>query len=981
MGRGAQDAAPECVPARPPRLVGRRAELESIIQALTGAAVTVLIEGEAGVGKSRLLREALHTHAVEARGPLVAMCLPFKEALTLQPVVDAVRQARTGPAGIEFTALAGALRPLFPEWAHELPPDPGPLGDAGAARHRLFRALGELLEGLGIEILVIEDLHWADDATLGFLLFLAAEHTRRVSLVLTYRPEEVPAGSALRSLAARSTTGAGHVRVRLAPLSVSHSAELVSSMLDDEHVSDAFARLLHRRTEGLPLALEESVRLLGDRRDLVRSHGEWVRRALEEISVPPTIRDAVLERFARQPPDVRQVVRAAAVLTEPAEESLIAHISALPARRAMAAAAAALRSGTLIEQVPGRMGFRHILAARAVHDDIPLHTRRALHLRAAQALEQIKPAPLARLAHHFREAGARNRWCHYAERAGDLALASGDYQNAVAMMQMLLAEGELPTESVVRWCQKFPVFACTGYLGGTDLIRTLRTLIDDAALGVVERGRIRLQLGRMLVHTGQYGTGAAELERGITELVDRPLEAVGAMSALARTVAPWLPVAEQRRWLDRVTELARTVLPEEYRLTMLVERVTAMLDMGDPAGWKAARQIPATVSSTRDAVDLNRADLNIGDAAIRWGHYGEARQRLTASHRAAVERGFLRMRDLAAATLIHLDWHTGAWEGLAERAAAVAADAGDEPLIQLDTSLVTGHVTAAAGDLDAAADRLTHVLVDSRARGLFSMSLEAAAALARVRLAQGHLDEALRVTEEGWHDVLRKGVWLAAADIAPIRVQVLVAAGQQADAVELVSAFARGARGCTAPLLKASLATCRAHMIDAPGKPARAAAAWAAAATAWEALPRPYEGLLAREAQARCLAAAGEGDRALALRVATQDGLCELGARHDAERLVGALNSAGPKSGSRNGRRGPLGYGDQLSPRELEVVRLMLAGLTNPEIARTLARSPKTITVQLKSAMRKHGVASRTALAVSAIQAGIEPAAPAEETS
>lgn len=80
------------------------------------------------------------------------------------------------------------------------------------------------------------------------------------------------------------------------------------------------------------------------------------------------------------------------------------------------------------------------------------------------------------------------------------------------------------------------------------------------------------------------------------------------------------------------------------------------------------------------------------------------------------------------------------------------------------------------------------------------------------------------------------------------------------------------------------------------------------------------------------------------------------------------------------GRRGPRGYGNQLSPRELEVVRLVLAGLTTPEIARTVCRSPKTIAAQLKSAMRKHGVTSRTALAVSALRAGITPAARAQET-
>ncbi|WP_078509872.1 ATP-binding protein [Streptomyces sp. Tu 6176] len=324
--------APDAVPVRVPRLVGRRAELEQVVGALSRGPATVLVEGEAGVGKSRLLQEALGTPAVRARGPLVAVCPPFEEALTLGPVVDAVRQSRTGPAGLELTALAGALRPLFPEWAHALPPAPEPLHDAGAARHRLFRALAELLDRLGTEILVVEDVHWADDATLGFLLFVAARRPRRISLVVTYRPEETAAGSPLLRLSARPAVGAAHVRLCLAPLTVAGTAALVSSMLDDEHVSDAFARFLHRRTEGLPLAVEESVRLLRDRSDLVRSRGEWVRRTLEDISVPPTIRDAVLERFARLDPDVQEVLRAAAVLTEPADDRLVARVGGSPGR-------------------------------------------------------------------------------------------------------------------------------------------------------------------------------------------------------------------------------------------------------------------------------------------------------------------------------------------------------------------------------------------------------------------------------------------------------------------------------------------------------------------------------------------------------------------------------------------------------------------------------------------------------------------------
>ncbi|WP_405785242.1 hypothetical protein OG512_48185 [Streptomyces sp. NBC_01378] len=179
---------------------------------------------------------------VATGGPrtLVAVWPPFREALTLGPIVDAAR-----------------------------------------------RAFAELLDRLGIDVLVVEDVHWADEATLEFLLFLASRQPFPLTLVMTCRPEEVAADSLLLRLSSRAPTGAGisHARVGLTGLAVSDTAELLSSMLDDEHVSTEFATFLHDRTEGVPLALEECVRLLRDRADLVRRDGEWMRRTLDEIAV------------------------------------------------------------------------------------------------------------------------------------------------------------------------------------------------------------------------------------------------------------------------------------------------------------------------------------------------------------------------------------------------------------------------------------------------------------------------------------------------------------------------------------------------------------------------------------------------------------------------------------------------------------------------------------------------------------------------
>src|SRR5487761_1471631 len=294
----------------PPGFAGRQRELAALAGALDCPPAVVLVEGEAGVGKSRLVREFLAFPAAKTGRSLVACCPPFRQPCTLGPVADALRQAAGDVAGLRLSPLAGSLRPLLPEWAAGLPPAPEPLEDAGAARYRLYRALAEVLDCLRVRVLVAEDAHWADDATLEFLLFLAARQREGFSLVVTWRPEDVPAGSLLRRLSSRLPAGTTSARITLAPLDVAATAALVSSMLDGKPVSQEFAAFLHQRTDGLPLAVEETVRLMADRADLERRGGGWARRRLADIAVPPTVRDAVLERAGRLDSGAQAVLRA-----------------------------------------------------------------------------------------------------------------------------------------------------------------------------------------------------------------------------------------------------------------------------------------------------------------------------------------------------------------------------------------------------------------------------------------------------------------------------------------------------------------------------------------------------------------------------------------------------------------------------------------------------------------------------------------------
>jgi DNA-binding CsgD family transcriptional regulator len=953
-----------------PAFTGRQRELAALGRAVAEPAALVLVEGEAGIGKSRLMREFLARDDGQQRRSMVAACPPFRRPCTLSPMVDAIRQATASPGQLGLSGLAGALRPLFPEWSADLPPAPEPAEDATAARHRLFRALDELLACLGVTMLVVEDVHWADEATLEFLLFLGSQQAPRRSLVLTYRPEDVPGDSLLLRLSSRMPGGAGGLRLALQPLGVAETLQLVSSMLGGGQVPAAFAEFLHQRTDGVPLAVEETVLLLHDRAGLARRNGSWVRRSLDEIMVPATIRDGVLERSRRLGADARSVLAAAAVLNGPADEATLRAVAGLTVRRLGPALAEVLRCGLLAEDGRSTVSFRHVLAARVVYEAMAVPERRVLHRRAGHTLERRSPQPIAQLARHYREAGQPGTWCRYAEQTADLALSAGDEATASTLLLDLLTSGDLAADAVVRVAKKIPFASFTGQSRFQDVVSALRPVVDGHALDDHTRAEARILLGRVLLVMEEREAGRAEVERAIPHLVDDPVEAARAMILLGWPAGSTWVAARHRQWLERAAQMTAPMAPAD-RLNLTVERASALLMLGDQAGWSLAAQIPDDAPSPAERQHVVKAHLNIASMAMMWwGRYDEARRRLAKGLELAEAHEYWLYRDIILVNQVHLDWLAGAWEGLAERAGALANDADIQPLTRLEAVLVTGLMHAAAGDRGPAERALDQVLAGVRQRAAIESCMEPAAALARLRLADGRAEDALRITDEPIGILHRKGTWVWAADIAPVRVEALVAAGRADEAAELVWVFGEENRDRDAPAATAALTGCRAILAEGQGSWAKAAVLFARAAAAWRLLPRPYAELLARERQARCLLAAGQRPEALQVLVEVLEGLSSLGARGDAMRVIRTLNKHGVQA-RRPWWGGRRSYGDKLSPRELDVVRLLIDGRTNRQVAEALVLSPKTVANHVDSLMRKLGVSSRTALAVRAVEAGI----------
>jgi DNA-binding CsgD family transcriptional regulator/tetratricopeptide (TPR) repeat protein len=966
------DLATAPLGVRRPGFVGRDRELVSLIDTLSGAEpAVVLVEGEAGVGKSRLVHEFLAS--ANPGDVLTSACLPLGQPFTLGPVVDALRSAGDDVAQLRLSGLAGALRPMFPEWAAHLPADPEPLADARAARHRLFRALAELIDALETKVLVVEDLHWADEATLEFLVFLAARQAHRAAhLLLTFRSGEVPSGSLVHRVPSCAPANARKLRIALEPLDVPSTEQLMASMLHDQPVSKAFARAVHDRTAGLPLAVEESVRLLHDRAELVHADGGWGGRSVEGVRVPATIRDSVQERVRRLSAPAQRFLQAAAVFGDPAGVAELAKVGDLDADEAARGFAEGVDCALLRQDGRAQAMFRHGLIAAAVRELVPPLARLEMHRRAVSVLETATAPPLALLVRHCRASKDSSRWGHYAERAANLAVSAGDAATAITLLNDVIAQAELPPDDRARLAETLAVAALSRKAFFVDLVeqtaRTLRVVVDAPDLTPAQRARIRNPFGRLLMQMGDYETGRSELEAAIPYLDGVPLEAARVMIYLGWPRGASWPAARHLGWLRRAERVTPRSLPEPARTNVIVHRATALLLLGEEAGWAVAREIDANVTGQARLAASASGYLNTGHAALLWGRYRDARDRLRTARQLAARIGDERVLHDIALTQAHLDWLSGSWDGLADRVSTLI-DRDADPLNQLEGMLVAGLLAVAAGHDRVAYESLSLLVKETWRRGVLDQLAEPAAALARLLIRQGRVQDAVEITDQPVSLIAHKRIWIWGAEIVPVRVEALLAVGGSDDARRLVDTFARGLRGRPAPGPAAAVPHSRALLAEARGDLSLAARLFDRAASAWQALPRPYDALLARERQARCLLAVGRPDQAREVFAATRDGLAQLGARVDERRAATQLGADETDVGAV--RRGRRGYGDQLSPRELEVIHLVVAGRTNREIAGALNRSPKTVATQLNSAMRKLKVSTRTALAVSALDAGL----------
>jgi DNA-binding CsgD family transcriptional regulator len=938
-------------------MVGRDGELALVQEALIAPPAVVLVEGEAGVGKSRLVFEAVRRLSERGVRVLTGYCHPLREPMAFGPVLDALRgvaDALTEPA--RLSAQAGALAPLLPDLAERLPPPPPGPNDARTARFQLVGAVRTVLNALGPMVLVVEDVHWADEATRDLLLLLARDLPPQVGLVLTYRREDLPDGGAVLGTPYRRPVGTGGAEIRLDPLTRTAVDELAGTVLGSR-ANPTLARMLYERSGGLPLVVEEDLITLSEpahHSRLTATSGTTSAPGLADAAlltraeVPRGLREAVTARMRRLNGEAVALVQAAAVLAVPADRALLAAVAGIEPDQATNALIAALDAAVLDERAAARYGFRHVLAQQTIYREIPGPRRETLHHRALEALREQTPTPLVQIAHHTRALGDTEAWLEQAEAAADQALELGDEGTAAALLRDVLEQPSTQAERRARAALALSRIAVLSADYAASMA-ALRRILSDPLLPVEARGEVRLTLGLLMVGHAADRKGVRELERTVQEVEHvRPDLAVRAMASLA-----FIDDQYQRAlgWLERAELAARSSSDQALITGVLANRLWIMAGHGDPAVWEMANELPRSADDPDVQRQSARGLVNLGTIALELGFDARAADLLEEGLNLArpVRKAFSEAN--ACTYLLVLDWLAGRWAGLDERAVALCAEFPEIVNVMLVAAHLHGSLAAARGQWNRALEHLRHAAVIRR-RDVSHESpslIRISADIARIHLALDEPQAALAVVSAPIEDLRHSDVWPRIDDGLCVAVQAMLAAGEESTAHDLLAEAQKGLADADAPGATAELRMACGILQLHGGETDRAADSFDRARVMFEAIGRPYRTAHAIEHTADAhradhpLRAAEELTRAMQI-------YTRLGATADAARCQRTQRQLGQSRPNPRGRRG---YGTELSPRENEVARLLADAATNQDIAHALALSPRTVEHHVANVLKK----------------------------
>ncbi|MEV6860407.1 AAA family ATPase [Streptosporangium subroseum] len=936
-----------------PVFVGRKTELadlaEAFEQARKNAAATVLLGGEAGVGKSRLIGCFAERAADNGAHVLIGGCVELStEGLAYAPFTAAIRQLVRESSAEEVAALLpeGGGRDL----ARLLPEFGEPSGDmeGDTARARLFEQILTLLERLAERrpvILIIEDIHWADRSSRDLIAFLSRNlRTAPVLMILTYRSDDLHRQHPLRPVLAELGRLDGVLRLDLPRLT---QAEVAAQMAGILGSAPEFAQVdkVFQRSEGIPLFVEALMECGGDG------------------TFPDSLHDLIIGSVEQLSDETQRVLRIAAAGGLRTGHDLLAAVSGLSDVDLEAALRTAVAANVLQVADGNAYVFRHSLIREAVHDELLPGEHGRLHARYAEEISRDRTlVPSGRaaieIAHHWYSA-RDDLWALISawEAAGKAAKTFAYNEKMQLLERVLALWSKVPDASARIGVDHTTVLeqaseaanSCGEIDRGMKFVKAALAELDEKAEPErVAELFVRLSLFKM----SKRRSGVLDDLRYAERLVPEPgLDRAQVLSKLGSFLIFSGEAAEGTALTEEALRIAREHGDDSLEADLLLNLALSHSIAG-------RLDVAITVNTTAQAIGervgsgriILRALANNVDALNNMGRSAEAVELALEGERLAKAYGRYRV---SGAFIANNRAETLEALGRFEEAVEVV-----EQALTMDPTLrhrhhlrrVRADVAVARGEIDLLRSILTEDALSvqetftqeliANARLKMGLHLLSGEPLAALEVAEQVVREP-RITSKpmlGWRMLgLLAGVCETVEALAPERVAALRAQIDEVWATMTVDS----------PVAEAyRLGLIRDHD---------------AAAAAWERLDRPY--LRAKSLLHAGRAAAGAGDRdcaAVRLRTAHPIALAL-----SAQPLVTEIESLARRIGVSLAEEAPVAE-TLLTPREQEVLRLVAQGGSNRDIAAELFISAKTVSVHVSNILGKLGVSTRGEAAAAA---------------
>jgi DNA-binding CsgD family transcriptional regulator len=994
------------------QFVGRNRELSGLREALERArehvAGVVVVAGEAGVGKTRLINEFVAGPWCEDVRVLAGACLPMANGgLPYAPIMQAFRHVN----GELEAPWAGALAGAPGEFAHWLSAidEAGHLEGSGQvggdlAQVRLFELLLDLLGGLGQDrpvLLIVEDVHWADRSTLDFLTFLVRNlREEAMVLVVTYRDDEIHRTHTLRPWLAELQRSAHVERIRLERLSRDETADQLAAILgsapDDTLVGRIFAR-----SEGNAFYTEELASALftgGDH------------------NLPAGLHDILLAKVHALTEPAQTVLSVAATAGRLVSHELLSRVAGMPEDQLTTALREAVDHHVLVadlEQESYR--FRHALIQEATYNDLLPGERRQLHRTLAEALArhpELTPregsTAHAELAHHQYAAGELPAALRAMIQAGRAAEAVYGFAEALWHFEQALELWDrVPDAEQLVGLDRVDVLKRTAeaatfvgdYGQAVALIRQAIQLVDADA-EPVRAGLLYDALTAYHLRAGDDGAASDASQRALSLIPPEPPSAARAkvlvtVGRISMLLAHYEQAQASCEEAVAVARAAGAPIEEGHALSTLG---SVMADKGNlDGGINYLRQALSIAEEVGDTRSLVCGHNDLSCQLSMAGRLEEAAQAALEGRRVArrlgLERAYSPLLEANAALAL---FELGRWE---QAAALVDAAERRAPRGIMELGVLTeamrlniakGDFARAQQQLDRAALLCRNVLTPLYQRQTLESSAELAIWQGRLDDADSAIAEALKRSAQSDDQSFTGRLFMlglrACADRAE-RARARRAEAEAAEAQRTGAALLEQAGDLDVnPLKPAALgwpetaaiaATCEAELSRLAGH--SSPQLWAAAALRWEELGRPYPAAYAGWRQAEAYLEAGDArDQAgQALRraheIATQLGANPL--RHELALLArrARLDLQEPSARTQHVEAEPTPAAQLgLTAREVEVLEQIAAGRSNRQIAKALFISEKTVSVHVSRILRKLRVKSRVEAAGIAYRLGLD---------